>query len=249
MNSKLFFNTLCGVLCAGTFAAGSAAAEGVQGFNSTFSSPPFQVGETVVGVDGWHAVSNLVGNPRAATLESHSDGKETTGLSLRDYGLERTTSEKLFGVVRVVAVINVSDLGPGSLRINPILGGRVDIVSFGYQTDAQELDPEKSGIFYRVQQPDELSDVPAVILVPGSDLVEGGSYTITADIDLQSASLSLSVTGKKADGTALAATAGDISFDGKWKASFVSGLRVIGSYAPSVATALLESVSVSSLEN
>lgn len=232
----------------GLFSSQAGAQEAEDGFTTIFSCPPFKEGETVLGIEGWKAANGEAEqNPETVTVESLTNGKGKTGLMLRSYGIDKIISEKLVGQVRVTAVFNFSDFGRGRLMVAPFMGGRIDVISFGYLGDTRLSTPEKFGIAYEVRSSNDDSAPMWKVLVPISELREGQPYTVTADIDFESETFSVSVTGTKADGTALQVSESGISFMGQWKASSLNGLRILGSGTPIETRILLESVSVKPL--
>lgn len=220
------------------------------GFSTTFSVPPFQVGEMVNGMDGWEVISNAAENPQTAMVDYLPNSDSQTGLRLSSYGVEKKTPRRLEGQVRLAAVLNFEELRGGHLMLIPILAHRVDIISLGY--DARPDAPDNAGIICITQIPDELSEkltpTQTRLIVPRADLVEGEPYVITADLDLDTQVMSLSVSGKKNGGGNLDVKVAGISFSGKWSTKWLSGLRVVGGGAPNAAPVLLESASVKALQ-
>lgn len=231
----------------GLFPNLAGAQDADRGFTTLFSSPPFKEGETVSGIDGWVAVSETEKKPETAAVESLLNGDGKMGLIIRSYGIDKKVTEKLSDRVRVTATFNVTDFGIGRLLIQPIMGGRVDIISFGYQSEANASNPQEAGIVYVAQPFDETIAPIRQLLVSRSDLAEGQPYLVTLDIDFGSQTFAISVAGKRTDGTPLLASASDISFQGKWNARSLTGLRIAGGGTPQATRVLLESVSVNPL--
>lgn len=218
-----------------------------DGFTTEFSSLPFQEGKTVLGLDGWVAVTQAKGEtPGTATVAPLADGGGKTGLLLQSAEIEKKLSDGLPGRVRVTAVFNFSDLSSGRLIIAPILQGETRVFSFGYQADTNETNPAENGIFYLAQtlggdlQDEPPPPPPPLILVPRSDLMKGQSYTVTVDIDFERQCAFISVAGEKADGTALQVSELELSFMGDLVPSSIDGIRILGGEG----RVFLESVSI-----
>lgn len=247
---------LAGVIALGLISGQAGAAEAGGGFTTVFSVPPFKVGETVLGIDDWTAgTKSTEERPETVTVESLAGGDQKTGLLVQSYGIDKRLSDTLAGQVRVTAVFNFNEFGLGRLIIAPMMGGRIDVFDFGYLADAKELDPNKSGFSYLAQSADENPDDanaaprPRQMLVPRSDLIEGQPYTLTADIDFAMQTVTISVTGKKADGTALQVSVPDVSFLGRWNPQSLTGVRILGGGSADSARILLESISAKSISH
>lgn len=249
--TSVFIAVLASVLALGLISCQEKPWVPPDGFTTEFSSPPFQEGKSVLGIDGWVAVTQAKGETTGtAILAPLAEGGGKTGLLLQSSEIEKRLTGGLPGRVRVTAVFNFSDFSPGRLIIAPIMGGEMGIFSFGYQAEANESNPKKTGFFYSAQTigEDLFNETPPPprrhMLVPRSDLIKGQSYTVTADINFQGQSALLSVTGQKADGTPLQVSETEVSFMGDLIPYSIEGFQILGGNGQ----IFLESVSIQPIQ-
>lgn len=208
-----------------------------DGFSTVFSVPPFQVGEFALEANGWSAVGPLA-DPKnehqhskwaPVIAEMPGDGSKTA-LVVPSHGIIKSTAGKLQGRVRITAVVQIGLYASANLCLSPLFGKRA-LLDYGY--DSKSNSKEK-GFYYKISGMPTLGiegQDPKTI-VPQEDIIPWEPYTLVLEVDLESDTFEVRVTGKRSDGTPLDAVVKDIPIpvlaDSHIERN-VSGVRLVGS--------------------
>jgi len=206
---RLLLCPLLSVVAAGALLPPSAW--GQVELKSTFVSPPFVVGETVVGKEGWELT-----NPPGSPIYADPNEAQVIGTPLQDSGQESTLSLK-------TAIKNVQIANPGTLfRMEAQLavaynhkyqlGGGIYFqfsrlssmgpFHFGF---AYSKEGEPGGLYYWGRE-------GRVLVLPQEQMVENAPYRFVFDVDMEAESFKVEVTGKDMSGNAFRHQSDQVKF-------------------------------------
>jgi len=237
------------VLLAAGLSLGKLLAENeeTEGWKTVFSVPPYQLDETVVGLEGWQLISS--GKADRAVVQVFTHDASKTGLLLRTHGIQNTLETPLEGVVNVSVQLEISSALSGaewSIVFMPGTGAGVGAAPFGFESKGMD----DAGFFYTEKTFDE--DTGRVILhrkylLSGSDISSGAKYTLTATLDFSAFTYTLSVKGTDGTGQEVHAESDAVSMGVPQKPEpsnlSLTGLR-IASNMPSRAEIFIESIHI-----